>query len=226
MNTPATATSTRKKATTPTGSTQAGMPPSSTEGTTGTLGIGVAVGPAVGLGVGVSVGVADGTDVGVAVGSGGTGVAVAVGVAVGTGVGVAVGSGAGAAVGVDVGAGAVVGVGVGTMGPGPAGAVGVGAGAAVGVAVGSAVGVGVGVTTPTVISDTPPIGWSFRLSSLNVPANRYVPSDVGAVTVYITELSPSRVKLTSCPLATASEWVLDTKMNPAGSVSMRAPKAP
>ena len=128
MYTPTPATSSRRKATTPTGTAQAGMPPSSTGGTTGTRGIGVAVGPAVGLGVGVSVGVANGTDVGVAVGAGGTGVAV--GVAVGTGVGVAVGVGAWT--------GAGLGVGVGTMGPGPIVGVGVGCrrrGPAVGVGV-------------------------------------------------------------------------------------------
>ena len=51
MYTPTPATSTRRKATTPTGTTQAGMPPSLAGGTTGTRGIGVAVGPGVGLGV-------------------------------------------------------------------------------------------------------------------------------------------------------------------------------
>ena len=112
----------------------------------GGVGVGAAVGVAVGLGVGVGVGAAVGVAVGLGVGVGvGAAVGVAVGLGVGVGVGVAVGVGTAVGVGVGVGVGTAVGVAVGVgVGVGVGVAVGVGVGVGVGAAVGVAVGVGVG----------------------------------------------------------------------------------
>ena len=103
-----------------------------------------------------------------------------------------------------------------------------GVGSTVGVGVGS--GVGVGVATPTVTSDAPPIARSYRFSSLSVPANRYAPSVIGAVTVYVNPVVPGPMKVNLSVLPSTRTWsagrLLDTNVNPSGSVSLTAPNEP
>ena len=163
-----------------------------------------------GGGVRVGRAVVSAASVGVYVGRGG-------GVAVGSGVGVAVGCGVGVAVGSGVGMGVGVGSGVG---------VGVGSGVGIGRRVGGAVGVGVG-RGPTLIVSTPPTVRSTRFVSVSTPENVYEPSWSGAMTVWVTSVSPKSITVKVWSLKVAALPRSEpTYRNPEGRISTICPRAP
>ena len=124
----------------------------------------------------------------------GSAVAIGAGAAVGTAVAVGCGEGVGVGSGVAVGIGVAVGSGI-TVGSGVA----VGCRVAVGAGVGVAVGAG-----PTRMPTAPPIHASLFWLSRMTPVKAYRPGAVGAITVYVTHSSPSRLKVTVWPSTSAA----------------------